>query len=442
MMRGTRLGFALRQLSLLAIVVSVALLSAVPGSTGSRFVMFQQVNWTCTACSETVATNLSLVCNDDFAFFSKEVTLNETVDAVGYEKDTIYTGLTPLEYAFQPNNFALLHPSGHVTCSLSFNLSSTQYDTSTDDKCIFDGTELLGYDTAGCCTVEFDDGVSATHCITTRAQDGAVCAFDEECSSGSCRGGRCCNVLGQSDGCLKCGTQGSCIQCASPFFLHQRRRRAAPQSYIPFLLVSEHTGNETLNFTNPANATDLNVTTLDAGRCYRDQEPGFTCAAVSQCDTNVCKGGFCCGEGGTDSVCTLCNENGTCSLCIPGWAVNEGQCTQLQLNGEACAIDSDCASGSCRNNKCCGAKGRSEGCVSCDFDGECDECSANFKLIQFECFDAISPGASGAATRAPLTNSVIVAASIGGAFAFVVLVVIVASFIRVRRATASIADSS
>merc|ERR1712129_194591 len=41
-------------------------------------------------------------------------------------------------------------------------------------------------------------------CLIPRKGDGMECAADEDCSTGVCRGGRCCNEYGRSEGCAAC----------------------------------------------------------------------------------------------------------------------------------------------------------------------------------------------------------------------------------------------
>lgn len=50
---------------------------------------------------------------------------------------------------------------------------------------------------------------------------GAECGCDVDCgSTGVCRGGRCCNVKGQTKGCATCDQDGDCKRCHDGFFLH------------------------------------------------------------------------------------------------------------------------------------------------------------------------------------------------------------------------------
>ena len=49
-------------------------------------------------------------------------------------------------------------------------------------------------------------------------------------------------------------------------------------------------------------------------------------------------------------------------------------------DGHSCKIDSDCSSGKCAGQRCCGNKGKTPGCDTCDDDGNCAYCGAGYFL--------------------------------------------------------------
>ena len=59
-----------------------------------------------------------------------------------------------------------------------------------------------------------------TGCVIPTVGHGAACNGDADCSSGSCKGGRCCDAYGQGAGCTACDRQGHCAACAPE--LHSR----------------------------------------------------------------------------------------------------------------------------------------------------------------------------------------------------------------------------
>ena len=64
-------------------------------------------------------------------------------------------------------------------------------------------------------------------------------------------------------------------------------------------------------------------------------------------------------------------------------------------NGGTCSFSFSCSSSVCRGGNCCGPKGRSTGCASCDNDGDCYTCSSGYTLSNYECVRRSSGGYSG-----------------------------------------------
>jgi ankyrin repeat protein len=62
--------------------------------------------------------------------------------------------------------------------------------------------------------------------------------------------------------------------------------------------------------------------------------------------------------------------------------------------GSLCSSGSQCTSGVCRGNNCCGAKGRSTGCTDCDFDGDCSTCASEYTKKGFQCYSNFVPSAA------------------------------------------------
>jgi hypothetical protein len=53
-------------------------------------------------------------------------------------------------------------------------------------------------------------------------------------------------------------------------------------------------------------------------------------------------------------------------------------------DGATCSADSDCTNDDCKSN-CCGTKGQTTGCTSCDIRGDCAVCSTGYKLVNSAC---------------------------------------------------------
>lgn len=60
--------------------------------------------------------------------------------------------------------------------------------------------------------------------------------------------------------------------------------------------------------------------------------------------------------------------------------------------GRLCSNDGQCASGSCKASRCCGLRGKSAGCLGCDFDGDCNSCSNGYALSDFQCSRKLGDG--------------------------------------------------
>lgn len=74
----------------------------------------------------------------------------------------------------------------------------------------------------------------------------------------------------------------------------------------------------------------------------------------------------------------LCGNGEDC-LCI--------EYVALKAVGEACIADSECSSAKCLGGRCCGPKGKSEGCIACNVNGDCATCEIEkYVKQQSECF--------------------------------------------------------
>ena len=69
--------------------------------------------------------------------------------------------------------------------------------------------------------IDGQDGAYCTSaskcCDATPTPGGGSCSSDIECSSGVCRGGKCCGPKGQSTGCSDCDSDGECSICSSGY---------------------------------------------------------------------------------------------------------------------------------------------------------------------------------------------------------------------------------
>ena len=62
--------------------------------------------------------------------------------------------------------------------------------------------------------------LSNNQCFLDAGKETGSCTFDNECRSGSCKGGSCCTTNGMSTGCTKCFFDGDCQACSSGYVLN------------------------------------------------------------------------------------------------------------------------------------------------------------------------------------------------------------------------------
>ena len=66
-----------------------------------------------------------------------------------------------------------------------------------------------------------DDAYEAYDDDDVRGRDGADCSSNSGCSSGVCKGGKCCGSKGKSKGCISCDVDGDCAVCSSPTYVRK-----------------------------------------------------------------------------------------------------------------------------------------------------------------------------------------------------------------------------
>ncbi|MBI5481377.1 MAG: choice-of-anchor D domain-containing protein, partial [Deltaproteobacteria bacterium] len=155
-----------------------------------------------------------------------------------------------------------------------------------------------------------------------KKKNGQACLAASECASGNCKDGKCCNSACTA-ACQTCAT-GACTTVVS----------------------TDDTPDCTGRFTCDA-----------AGACKR--KAGQACTVAGDCASGFCKDGVCC-NGGCTAPCLSC-ATGTCTPVVS--ADDAPECTGANTcnasgacrlkSGQTCAAASDCASGFCKDGKCC-----------------------------------------------------------------------------------------
>lgn len=193
-----------------------------------------------------------------------------------------------------------------------------------------------------------EDTNSTPTCVAPFACDGAGhcklgngegCTADDECGSGFCVDGICCESA----------CDEPCMLCAGP------------EGLCAYYVAA---GGEDLESDPPCagdSACDGNGTCLVMD--------GAFCAAGSECISGFCVDGVCC-ESACDTPCYSCdNPLGTCTSFVPDGdpdpnanppCINQyhcngaGSCEEIGLPpGAACTVASECESGHCEDNTCC-----------------------------------------------------------------------------------------
>src|SRR5262249_28789527 len=148
-----------------------------------------------------------------------------------------------------------------------------------------------------------------------------ACTAGGQCSSKNCIDGFCCNST-CANACYQCnkaGSEGSCVAMIA--------------------------GSVDHSATTPCDSQDQYCT--GSATCgMHKKSNGKTCAAASECGSNLCVDGICCNSACT-STCQACNVAG-----------NEGTCVNLQAGSQDMTATVPCAgaqycdaAGTCQSGK-------------------------------------------------------------------------------------------
>jgi hypothetical protein len=182
--------------------------------------------------------------------------------------------------------------------------------------------------------------------------NGVPCSSGEQCESGFCTEGVCCGSpqCPSTQSCAVPGFEGTCVprlqtgsactvntQCVSGFCVDGAccQVESCPEgqscNVAPNQGVCRDKPPPTATFTATGTATSTPTPTPSP----TPQPNGFQCTNGSQCQSNFCVNGICCGS-------SACQAPQRCD--IFGFA---GMCTAPGGNGQECRVDTDCASNNC-----------------------------------------------------------------------------------------------
>jgi hypothetical protein len=206
---------------------------------------------------------------------------------------------------------------GHVCCDSSCGVCDDAADCAARDG-----------GSAACCAVTIEAEGRACRsswdvaCMIPRRGDGGVCTTNDDCSSASCKTGRCCNAYGQSEGTVACDLSGNALTCGDGFV----RRGIECVSACECSPGCEDCSCGTCNSCSDAHY-------LTDGVCHPKSTAGQECSDDEQCSTGRCAGGNCCDTNRLADGCVDCNFRGLCAECGEGYTLcghsddGNGQCT-------------------------------------------------------------------------------------------------------------------
>ncbi len=282
--------------------------------------------------------------------------------------------------------------AGAPTCSpyvCSGITASCPGSCTTDTQC-----ESTHFCSGGACVPKHVSGIS--------------CTLANQCLSGFCADGFCCNSA----------CAGACDVCnATPGTCSTPGGAVGSPSCTPYLCAAGNAGCPTGCTTDGQCGAGF---FCDGAACVPAQGNGLSCLRATQCTSGFCADGFCCNTA-CGGACDVCNATpGTCTLavdgalgtpscapyvcdgakatcpslcvidgdCSTGFFCNGGICTVALSNGASCARTTQCASGFCADNVCCGS-GCNGACEACNLVGFAGSCRV------------VGAGATGAPSCAP-----------------------------------------
>jgi hypothetical protein len=145
-----------------------------------------------------------------------------------------------------------------------------------------------------------------TSCMIPKTGDGGTCEADDDCNSDSCRGGRCCNAHGRSEGCDVCGMAGgNCVSCEAGF------KKFGP------LCVDECFCSDACVDCDCGVCSECEDTHFlggdEGGDCIPKRSAGAICSEDGECSGGSCRGGNCCNVAELQDGCIDCNARGLCA---------------------------------------------------------------------------------------------------------------------------------
>ena len=212
---------------------------------------------------------------------------------------------------------------------------------------------------ADCISCSDGHYLSGNQCIAKHT-DSSFCIDDSQCASDICKGGRCCNMSSQTLGCITCDLSGHCSSCSDKYFLSGNEcftkyvdgNVCDSTGGHVVCLSNTCVGRRCCNVKGQSSgcvACDMkgdcgscnSSYILSGGACMANYGDGDTCGNDDECASEVCRGGRCCNINGQSPGCIACDAAGDCIGCSRGYTVNSSTCTALSSNNYADQVGSN-----------------------------------------------------------------------------------------------------
>jgi uncharacterized repeat protein (TIGR01451 family) len=212
---------------------------------------------------------------------------------------------------------------------------------------------------------ECSDGLYCAAGVCTPKQDnGGVCGAANQCKSGTCVDGVCCNTAcdGQCEACDVAGSVGTCAPVTGA--PHGGRAACASDGSA---CGGTCDGSNPTSCAYPGAATQCRAAACEGATAILAASCNGTGACppvqTQACDPYVCGATACQGNCTQDSECAA---DAYCSA---------GVCTPKQDNGGVCGAANQCKSGTCVDGVCCNTACDGQ-CEACDVTGSVGTCVA------------------------------------------------------------------
>ena len=208
------------------------------------------------------------------------------------------------------------------------------------------------------------DWCNATVC-QPRKTNGATCSAANECTSGNCVDGYCCNSAcnGQCQACDIGSSAGTCTPIAAGLGPHGGRPACASDGSA---CGGACDGANGAACAYPGSSTACRSASCAAGTATL----AASCAGTGSCpavQTQACAP-FVCGATACLASCTSDVQ------CAAGDYCTAGTCQPKKANGETCTFTSQCLTGNCVDGVCCDSACGGQ-CQACNLTGSVGTCS-------------------------------------------------------------------